>query len=87
MTALASSLMVFASLLIKAVGAHSEQGFAYPFCKHDLGKLWFTVRLSKEIKKMMEEMKEVNWQVELRKLIEGRVGEEYKRRILNEMRK
>lgn len=48
--------------------------------------LVYSIRLSKEIRKMIEEMEEINWQAELRRLIEEKVREEYKRRILSEAR-
>ncbi len=34
----------------------------------------------------MDELKDVNWQEEIRKLVEKRVKEEYKRRLLEEAR-
>ncbi|RLI89193.1 MAG: hypothetical protein DRO98_01590 [Archaeoglobales archaeon] len=46
----------------------------------------YSIRIPKEVKKMMEEMKDVNWQAELRRLIEEKIREEYKKRILSEAR-
>ncbi len=46
----------------------------------------YSIRIQKEIKEMMEEMKEVNWQEELRKLVEEKVKEEYRNKLLKEAR-
>lgn len=42
----------------------------------------YSIRISEETKKMMESI-DLNWQEELRKIVENKVKEEYKKRLLN----
>jgi len=41
----------------------------------------YSIRISEETKKMMESI-DLNWQEELRKIVENKVKEEYKKRLL-----
>jgi histone acetyltransferase (RNA polymerase elongator complex component) len=51
-----------------------------------MGTVVYSIRIRKEIKEMMEGIRDVNWQEELRRLVEEKVREEYKRRLLKEAR-
>ena len=46
----------------------------------------YSIRIPKEIREMMEKLKDVNWQEEIRKIVEEKVKEEYKKKLLNEAR-
>ena len=48
-------------------------------------KVVYSIRISEEVKKMMECI-DLNWQEELRKVVEDRVREEYKKKLLNNAR-
>lgn len=48
-------------------------------------KVVYSIRISEEVKKMMECI-DLNWQEELRKVVEDRVREEYKKKLLNKAR-
>lgn len=48
-------------------------------------KVVYSIRISEEVKKMMECI-DLNWQEELREVVEDRVREEYKKRLLNKAR-
>lgn len=50
------------------------------------GSVVFSVRIPQDLRRMMEEMKEVNWQEEIRMKIEELVREKNKERILAEAR-
>lgn len=48
-------------------------------------KVVYSIRISKDVKEMMDSI-DINWQEEIRKLIERRVREECKRRLLDKGR-
>ena len=48
-------------------------------------KIVYSIRISKDVKKMMDCI-DLNWQEELRKVVENKVREEYKKRLLREAR-
>lgn len=48
-------------------------------------KVVYSIRISEEVKKMMESI-DINWQEELRELIERKVKEEYVKRLLDKGR-
>jgi len=50
------------------------------------GSVVFSVRISQDLRNTMEEMKEVNWQEEIRNKIEELVRDKNKERILAEAR-
>jgi len=49
-------------------------------------KTVYSIRLPVELRKMMEEMKEVNWQEEIRSVVEELVRNKSKERLLAEAR-
>ncbi|WP_457549853.1 type II toxin-antitoxin system VapB family antitoxin [Archaeoglobus sp.] len=51
-----------------------------------MGTTVYSIRIRRKIKEMREEIRDVNWQEELRRLVEERVREEYKKRLLKEAR-
>ena len=62
------------------------QKFIYRCSKLNLmTKVVYSIRISEEVKKMMECI-DLNWQEELRKVVEDRVREEYKKKLLNKAR-
>lgn len=46
----------------------------------------YSIRVPGEIRKMMEEMKDINWQEEIRRLVEELVRNKSKERLLAEAR-
>lgn len=49
-------------------------------------KVVYSVRISEDVKRMMDSI-DINWQEEIRRLIERRVREEYRKRLLDKGRK
>jgi len=49
-------------------------------------KTVYSIRVPVELRKMMEEMKEVNWQEEIRRMVEELVRNKSKERLLAEAR-
>jgi uncharacterized UPF0146 family protein len=47
-------------------------------------KIVYSIRVPVELRKMMEEMKEVNWQDEIRRIVEELVRNKSKERLLAE---
>ncbi len=52
---------------------------------NSMTKIVYSIRISKDVKKMMDCI-DLNWQEELRKVVENKVREEYKKRLLREAR-
>jgi len=50
-------------------------------------KTVYSIRISAELRKMMEEMKEINWQSEIRNLVEEYVKNRTKVKFIAEARK
>jgi hypothetical protein len=46
----------------------------------------YSIRIPKKIKEMMDSINDINWQEELRRIVEERVKEEYKKKLLREAR-
>lgn len=42
----------------------------------------YSIRLEKEIRRMMEEMDDINWQTELKQIVEKTIKERKKQRLL-----
>ena len=42
----------------------------------------YSIRLQNDIRRMMEEMDDINWQAEIKRLVEADIRERKKRRIL-----
>jgi len=42
----------------------------------------YSIRLEKEIRRMMEEMDDINWQTELKQIVEKTIKESKKQRLL-----
>ena len=47
----------------------------------------YSVRIHKELRELMEELKEINWQREIKEIIERRVKEEYRKKLMKDARK
>lgn len=47
----------------------------------------YSIRVSMELRKMMEEMKDINWQEEMRRMLEELVKTKSKERLLAEAKK
>lgn len=47
----------------------------------------YSIRVSMELRKMMEEMKDINWQEEVRRMLEELVKTKSKERLLAEAKK
>lgn len=62
--------------------------FKYVYSKHILmsTKSVYSIRVPGEIRKMMEEMSDINWQEEIRRLVEELVRNKSKERLLAEAR-
>ena len=50
-------------------------------------KTVYSIRISAELRKMMEEMKEINWQGEIRSLVEEYVKNKTKEKFIAEAKK
>ena len=46
----------------------------------------YSIRLQKDVRRMMEEMDDINWQAEIRQLVEADIRKRKKRRILVQAR-
>ena len=47
----------------------------------------YSIRIHKELRELMEELKEINWQREIKEIIERRVKEEYRKKLMSDARK
>lgn len=55
----------------------------YFLCKHNsMATCVYSIRLEREIRQMMEEMDDINWQTELKQIVENTIKERKKQRIL-----
>jgi activator of HSP90 ATPase len=46
----------------------------------------YTIRIPEEVRQMMDEMKDINWQSDIRQAVEELVREKKRHRLLNEAR-
>lgn len=44
----------------------------------------YSIRIREDVKKIMDEMKDVNWQAEIRKMVEDIVREKKRQKLLHE---